>query len=983
MTAEPLRHVLEATGYLSDGEPAPGVLLGQAARENRRGRDFAPDASWRGQSALTVYFKYEDITPNEEVVSSWRREVWNEGFAPLLWVVSPDRVDLYNGFGRPQEKGDAAKHRLRTFRHLDKKLNELDALAGRLAMETGQFWQKVPKVNRKTSVDRQLLSDLATLERYLVKAKLDRPVAQALIGQSIFTQYLVDRQIIDSNRLLEVCGGQELPSILREPDATRRLFAWLSETFNGDMFPESSAETVATTEHLARVADFLAAVDPKTGQMTLFPYQFDVIPVELISLIYEQFAHATTPTENSKNSKEASQLGVYFTPLPVVSLALDEVMDGLTGKETVLDLTCGSGVFLVEALRRLVRLRSRGRKPSRSLIRSTLYEQIFGVDIKKSAVQVAAFSLYLAALEIDPDPQPPEALGFEPLIGRTLFVGDARTIETTSQGAVLKESDGALKTFDLIVGNPPWTFKGSVGTAERRQLRVGPTQPRGESLDFVQRALEFSHDKTRFGMILSAPPFFSASKTGGKAALDVIRRLSPVTLVNLANLRAWLFPAAKMPAVALFARHRPQPDGQITVVRVPWSPAGPKAHTFEIAPSDIINIQLAEWEKQPLWLKTAALGRRRDLVLLDRLLDEHDGLAERLRAFDAKLSVGLTSGQSDRDASSLADLELLAAGDLRPFRVPTKLPLLGQQGAERPRSRDTYRSPLLLVKEFFVGKPRLITAVAERDLVFTKAYYGAPFPDQYREAAHLLAAILSSALASWFFVMSASEFGVWKRRLLRQDVALLPIPDLKDAIHSLSGRRILSLEKKLQRKVPTHEDWTDLDETVFDLYRLDDADRVVVRDGFFRATWEWNAGLLRSVQPAEATGDLLPYAHTFLATLDAWFSARNQRHLRAEVFDLPPSDPLRVVRFVLEDGPGPSEATVHQPDADLSELLTRIGQRLNVKLANALIGQRELRVHGRNEVVMIKPAGRRHWMGVCALEDADAVITESVAGVST
>ena len=268
-------------------------------------------------------------------------------------------------------------------------------------------------------------------------------------------------------------------------------------------------------------------------------------------------------------------------------------------------------------------------------------------------------------------------------------------------------------------------------------------------------------------------------------------------------------------------------------------------------------------------------------------------------------------------------------------------------------------------------------------MVFTKAYYGAPFPDQYREAAHLLAAILSSALASWFFVMSASEFGVWKRRLLRQDVALLPIPDLKDAIHSLSGRRILSLEKKLQRKVPTHEDWTDLDETVFDLYRLDDADRVVVRDGFFRATWEWNAGLLRSVQPAEATGDLLPYAHTFLATLEAWFSARNQRHLRAEVFDLPPSDPLRVVRFVLEDGPGPSEATVHQPDADLSELLTRIGQRLNVKLANALIGQRELRVHGRNEVVMIKPAGRRHWMGVCALEDADAVITESVAGVST
>ena len=40
---------------------------------------------------------------------------------------------------------------------------------------------------------------------------------------------------------------------------------------------------------------------------------------------------------------------VFYTRLPLVSLVLDEITDGLTGEETVLDLTCGSGVFLVEA----------------------------------------------------------------------------------------------------------------------------------------------------------------------------------------------------------------------------------------------------------------------------------------------------------------------------------------------------------------------------------------------------------------------------------------------------------------------------------------------------------------------------------------------------------------------------------------------------------------------------------------------------------
>ena len=68
------------------------------------------------------------------------------------------------------------------------------------------------------------------------------------------------------------------------------------------------------------------------------------------------------------------------------------------------------------------------------------------------------------------------------------------------------------------------------------------------------------------------------------------------------------------------------------------------------------------------------------------------------------------------------------------------------------------------------------------------------------------------------------------------------------------------------------------------------------------------------------------------------------------------------------------------PDGDLKDVLDRIGERLEVPVANSLIGQRELRVHGRNEVVIIKPAARRHWLGVSALEDADSVVAESFSG---
>jgi hypothetical protein len=104
--------------------------------------------------------------------------------------------------------------------------------------------------------------------------------------------------------------------------------------------------------------------------------------------------------------------------------------------------------------------------------------------------------------------------------------------------------------------------------------------------------------------------------------------------------------------------------------------------------------------------------------------------------------------------------------------------------------------------------------------------------------------------------------------------------------------------------------------------------------------------------------------------------------MRAEVFDLADEDPLRIVRFVLEDKPGPSIVEFIRPAGELRELLGQIGRRLNVRIAHSLIGARELRVHGRDEVVIIKPAPRHYWLGVAALDDADTVIAESMTGAA-
>ena len=667
-------------------------------------------------------------------------------------------------------------------------------------------------------------------------------------------------------------------------------------------------------------------------------------------------------------------------------MVLDEITDGLTGKETILDLTCGSGVFLVEALRRLVHLRAGGTKPSRQLIRSTLHEQIYGVDISDAAVRVAAFSLYLAALELDPDPSPPDALKFKPLIGKTLIVGDARSVERTAAGKAALTEGGVKRRFDIIVGNPPWSYQGKGAAAARRD---GGNQgkiraPRGESLDFAYLAMDFASEDTRFGLILSAVQFFARSKTGATASRKLIEKLSPVTLVNLSAQSSWLFPGANMPAIILFARHRPSSSKSITTVQVPWSPGGERSHTFEIAPSDIFVLP----EKQSKFLKAALLGCRRDLELLDKLTSsltsKFTTLEENLAQIGVHLSSGLKLDNRSRDVRFLHHIPYLEKGKLRPFSVPDDLRMFDETKAEWPRNIKTYQAPLLLIKEFLLKETkRPIVAVANRDMVFSDAYYGASFPTEHRETADMLAAVLSSSLATWFFLMDMSEFGLGKRRIKLGDVAQMPIPDLETASRSEAGKFLIDLVWKLQGNPPSDADWWwTLDDAVFDLYGLDKTERIVARDGLFRASWQWKPGRNKSAAPVSVQPHMLDYARTFLATMDIWLAARKQRHMHAEIFDLPESAPLRIVRFILKEGYAPSEAEIVKPKGSLKEVLDRIGKRLHVQLATSLFGQRELRVHGRREVVIIKPNARRHWMCVSALEDADAVIVESFTGVA-
>lgn len=981
--AEPLRRVLGETGYFGpDGRPAASTVTICNGTEPRRGT-LDPDVRW-DHANLTAYFKFKQ-NPAPEVVGTWQREVWNKGSVPLLWIVEPHQTTLYNGFAVPQgpitaRQLDVFAYDLPTVRtgadapRLG--LRELTARAGRLSMETGRFWQEESRVNREQTVDTRLLRDMEQLEDQLRDAGLPVPRAQALICRTIFAQYLVDRGIITEQRLRREYRAGSLPDVLGNRQQAARLFRWLVETFNGDMFP--SMGVMPAGKHLGDVAAFLKG--EASGQGSLFPYQFDLIPVELISAIYEQFVHS------AKKGKSKSD-GVFYTPLSAVSLILDQVMEGISGHETILDITCGSGVFLVEALRRLVKARAGLGKPTRKMIREVLYRQIYGVDISSAAIQVAAFSLYLAALELDPAPRQARGVKFSPLVDKTLLVGDAHDIDSTPAGSAALRTAKGHKRFDLIVGNPPFTERRDRGKVKRTD---SPQPPADRSLVFAQRARDFSHDETRFGLILRATPFFSRG-AGRDAAQDLVASISPVTIVNLSSCSSWLFRRANVPVVVVTARCRSQqPARHMNLVQAHWSPAGRAGHQFDITSGDVCRLNVASWKRNADLFKAGFLGTYNDLLLLDRLHADHRPLASQLVVLGSKFSEGLKLGGSNRseDASlsasmsprmqRLQGLPFWQSRDIEPFRLRQTVEPFVHRRAERPRERKIFRAPLLVVREFMDpmnGRPRALAAVSDRDGVFTNSYYGAALPNGQDDVGHLLAATLSSALASWYFLMSGSTFGLWAQRLLLEDLVAMPVPKIEDALRSSAGVRLVAIAKELATAQDV-DDWAELDDAVYDLYALSEQERLVVRDGHDRASWQWQRGWKSSVQPA-GREELEAYANAFIGTVNPWLVASGRR-AHAAVLEPSVANPLGAVRFSFDHRAMSSPIEHRQWHGSLGELLTGVDERIARSFPDLFSKHKVLRVPSDGGVLIVKPAARRHWLQSVALMDARRVLESSM-----
>ena len=495
-----------------------------------------------GDDPVILFTRLPSSAGETEILAAYRR-AWSLARPQCLFLSTQDELRVY-ALTAPPARSVHETDGLRPVEIVSRAADvaEVLALYHREGIESGTLFDDKPYTSRSGRADVQLLHDVRAANDALVEAGLPPAVAHALIERVILVRYLEDRSIVTPDYFSAVAGAARswrsvldtIPdttqlgarstfvSCLANRDLTYAVFERLEADFNGDLFRvEDNEQMLVQQRHLDLVGSLLtgSGLGPATP-LFLWAYDFDVVPTSLISSMYEQFYR--TGTEDDA--------GTHYTPPELVEFVLGRVLndDILKTNPQVCDPACGSGIFLVEAFRRLVRHASsaKGRALHPSELQELLLTRVVGLDVNPEAIRLAAFSLYLAYLNYQ-DPKNILRAGPLPHLIHRPEMPAANSVLSTADAfsptrdELSDESAASLPwtagSFDVVVGNPPWSEPSGAKTqlrdewAHKNERPVGDRNP---SQLFLWRSL-------------------SLLKPGGVAALLVGATARPLVTKNL------------------------------------------------------------------------------------------------------------------------------------------------------------------------------------------------------------------------------------------------------------------------------------------------------------------------------------------------------------------------------------------------------------------------------------------------------------------
>lgn len=701
----------------------------------------------------------------------------------------------------------------------------------------------------------------------LAKLDLNPTDVLSLMGRALFFRFLIDRNIVRENEHLAIAPKSNcLEDCFGNAKNSASTSTWLDNKFNGDLLPltDSFQEIGRRTDGVAFI--HLSAIikgEEPTGdsgwQIPLrFPkeernwgaYDFAHIPVGLLSQVYERFAWEW----ERENAEETS---VHYTPRNIAATLVDEAFVKLPNahEARVLDPACGAGVFLVLAFRRLYQARweKTKQRPDTKAIREILEKQLVGFDISDSALKLAALSLYLTAIELDPKPTPP--VRFTHLRDKALFNFRDEGIKTGAVAGSLDEHVGRHfdGKFDLVLSNPPWTSlkakerkladelnKLSRDIIERRADKktadAYENPDFGPDLPFVWKATEWCKLGGRIAMALPARILLKQEDIPRRARETFLRLVEVTGIINGTNLSdTAVWPKMGQPFMLLYARNRqPKPGHALRLITPQYDATLNRTGEMRIDSKSVQPIEVETTFEEPWIWKTLTLGTSLDADIIRRQnLKQFDSINEYWIKLGLPSSEGyiIAKNQPQNDAGFLRGLPNLRSVEKGEFFVDVQhLSKFQRPTLHRTRKRNNYAQPLVLMKQSpGTDRSGCGALLCLDDVAFNRNFYGYsthghPFE---KPLAQYLFLFCHSILWIHYALTTAPIFGSERRIIYKtdfDDCLIIPFEQLS----AEQRQTVVRLSDRLIARDLTVFD--EIDAFFGNLFGLDSKDMEVVRD---------------------------------------------------------------------------------------------------------------------------------------------------------
>lgn len=961
-------------------------------------RRIVPDAFFCFDNKPMILF-FE----NQENKSELHEAIWNFNECPIAIFIDNNVIEIFNGFNYLKESKSLEKlggsDKLNDFTYFE--------------LVTGKTWEEYrERLHYKNRVDYHLLQNIKAAREILLDGNEKRAkLANAILGKVIFVRYLIDRKVkMKFGGKLRTWSNAEFCELLDNPEQIQAFFEYLEDKdkgFNGDLFPLSPNEYKQVRKGDYQVLKtLLLGGEIAKNQLSLFQlYDFSIIPIEFISNVYELFI--------GQNIQQRE--GAYYTPLFLVDYILKETVEEKLNKQDsgynckVLDPACGSGIFLVETLRKIIEkfIVDTGieiKSPQfKTEIKNLAKNNIYGIDKDLSAVQVAIFSIYLTLLDYLEPPEI-EAFKFPVLLNTNFFQADFFDEEAAFN------AEYSTIEFDHIVGNPPWMRgKGEkikplyIEYIEKRRKREKTTDcPQIEignkeiAQAFLLRCSDFSKSVTKCALIVTSKVLYNLqSKSFRKYFLH---NFYIQKVFELAPVRREVFDKSNdqsiAPACVLFFSHAYGVSTDSNVMEhIALKPSRffSLFKIFTINRTDVKKVRQSRLKEYDWLWKVLVYGSWLDFNFIKRLKSEYVTLKKNIESRDDLIiGRGVTVGGGDEnDASYLVGKAFInARTDIKPYWVnPDNKKKWAFSVVHRKRNKELYKAPVLLITAGVSSHLKSVSAICYRDSVYKNSLTGIKGKNKNSIASlRQVAGILNSSFFSYFNLMTFSSSGI--ERELSHDVEKWDIPFIEeDNIHFevegveklltgyYNGGNILQnphLEKQIKDKL------SEIDKHIYNSYALskveidllDYANQVIIPVVMKHENHE------RLFSPIKAgEKELENYAQLFLHRFQSGLSNKDRKFI-VEIWHTNQIVGMFFKVISTKEYKGDIIWRDKQAnDHEIISLLTRMGSE---KITDKLFVQKDIRGFEKDDFYIFKPNEKRLWHKAIGYLDvnefADAIL---------